>query len=70
MDEMFVYTKRNLKLADEYIADIQPGPILNFCSIPLALAHATVQALSAGESKLNRAAVLEIVSRLTGGAKA
>lgn len=70
MDEMFVYTKRNLKLADEYIADIQPGPILNFCSIPLALAHATAQALSAGESKLNRAAVLEIVSRLTGGAKA
>lgn len=68
-DEMFIYTKRNLKLADEYIADIQPGPILDFCSIPLALAHATVQVLAAGESKLNRAAVLEIVSRLTKGSK-
>lgn len=69
VEEMFVYTRRNLELADAYIADIKPGPILDFCSIPLALAHATVHALAAGESKLNRAAVLEIVSRLTGEAK-
>lgn len=65
IEEMFTYTRRNLELADEYIADIKPGPILDFCSIPLALAHGTLFALSNGESKLNRAAVLEIVSRIT-----
>lgn len=68
-EEMFVYTRRNLELADAYIADIQPGPVLQFCSIPLALAHATLHALAAGEGKLNRAAVLDIVSKLTGESK-
>lgn len=66
MDEMFAYTKRNLEQADAYIADIPPGPIFNFCSIPLALAHGSLNALAAGESKLRRSDVLEIVSRLTG----
>ncbi|NOU94288.1 phytoene/squalene synthase family protein [Paenibacillus sp. LMG 31456] len=66
IEDMFAYTTRNLEMANEYIADIKPGPILDFCSIPLALAHGTLFALSNGESKLNREAVLQIVSRITG----
>ncbi|GGD76424.1 hypothetical protein GCM10010911_38120 [Paenibacillus nasutitermitis] len=64
--EMLAYTKRNLKLADEYIADLKPGPALKFCKIPLALAHATVNLLAAGGSKLTRDTVLKIVNRING----
>ncbi|MCS7461576.1 squalene/phytoene synthase family protein [Paenibacillus doosanensis] len=67
MEEMIQYTRKNLQLADEYIADLKRGPVLNFCSIPLALAHGTLKAITAGKSKLNRAAVLEIVSRVMAG---
>jgi farnesyl-diphosphate farnesyltransferase len=69
MDEMVAYTRKNLQQADEYIAAIPPGPIYQFCSIPLALAHGSLNALAAGESKLRRSDVLEIVSRLTGDTK-
>ncbi|WP_409347218.1 squalene/phytoene synthase family protein [Paenibacillus sp. MBLB4367] len=67
-EEMVAYTKRNLALADAYIADIQPGPIHNFCSIPLALAHGTLEAMTEGKAKLNRTSVLDIVKRVTGRA--
>lgn len=39
------YTRRNLQLADSYIADLKEGPALKVCKIPLALAHATVNQL-------------------------
>ncbi len=63
--EMQQYTRRNLQLADAYIADLKQGPALKFCKVPLALAHATLNLLSAGGSKLTRDAVLKIVSKVT-----
>lgn len=64
--EMHQYTCRNLQTADSYIADLKDGPALKFCKIPLALAHATVNLISAGGSKLTRDTVLKIVNRVTG----
>ncbi|MUG72917.1 phytoene/squalene synthase family protein [Paenibacillus validus] len=64
--EMQQYTRRNLQLADSYIADLKEGPALKFCKIPLALAHATVNLIAVGGNKLTRDAVLKIVSRVTG----
>lgn len=64
--EMQQYTRRNLQIADSYIADLKDGPALKFCKIPLSLAHATVNLISAGGSKLTRDAVLKIVNRVTG----
>lgn len=62
--EMLVYTRRNLKIADEYIADLKKGPALSFCKIPLTLAHATVNLIAAGGNKLTRDAVLKLVGKL------
>lgn len=59
--EMLRYTRRNLKVADEYLSELKPGPALQFCKIPLALAHATVRLISLGGKKLSRADVHEIV---------
>ncbi|WNQ09061.1 phytoene/squalene synthase family protein [Paenibacillus aurantius] len=66
MDEMVRYTRRNLKAADEYISELKKGPALDFCRIPLALAHATVNIIASGGSKLTRAKVLDIVARVRG----
>lgn len=66
MKEMLAYTRKNLEQADAYIADLPPGPIYRFCSIPLALAHGSLKAVAVGE-KLRRTEVLDIVSRLTKG---
>jgi farnesyl-diphosphate farnesyltransferase len=63
--EMFAYAKRNLAQADAYISGIHSGPIHDFCIIPLALAHGTLEALEAGESKLSRAEVIQIVNQVT-----
>ncbi|MEK3720014.1 phytoene/squalene synthase family protein [Paenibacillus sp. FSL H8-0034] len=62
-EEMFAYTRGNLALADRYVANLKPGPVFDFCKLPLALAHGTLSALEAGEEKLNRAAVIEIVKQ-------
>jgi farnesyl-diphosphate farnesyltransferase len=62
--EMLLYTRHHLEVADSYIADLKEGPALKFCKIPLALAHATVNLIAAGGSKLTRDAVLKIVSRV------
>lgn len=62
LDDMFVYAKRNLKKADEYVKSIKKGPILNFCQIPLALAKATLDAIEKGKEKLSREEVKAIVS--------
>ncbi|MDD9270235.1 squalene/phytoene synthase family protein [Paenibacillus sp. GCM10023248] len=64
--EMQQYTCRNLQTADSYIADLKDGPALKFCKVPLALAHATVNLIAAGGSKLTRDAVVKIVNRVTG----
>ncbi|MCA0757153.1 squalene/phytoene synthase family protein [Paenibacillus sp. N4] len=63
--EMLKYTRRNLKIADSYIEDLRGGPALDFCKIPLKLAHATVNLISVGGNKLTRDAVLKLVNSLS-----
>lgn len=63
-EDMFTYARRNLALADVYLENIKPGPILNFCKIPIALAHGTLDALTEGKEKMSRTAVTEIVSQV------
>jgi farnesyl-diphosphate farnesyltransferase len=64
-EDMHAYARRNLALADAYVAALPPGPVLNFCAIPLALAYATLQSLASGDGKLSRSDVLQIVSQYT-----
>lgn len=59
--EMQIYARRNLGYADDYVRLLRPGPALDFCRIPLALAYATVDALSEGREKLTRNEVNSIV---------
>ncbi|MFB9751309.1 squalene/phytoene synthase family protein [Paenibacillus hodogayensis] len=68
MEEMGAYIRKNMEQADAYLAEIPPGPIYRFCSIPLALARGSLKAVAAG-SKLKRADVLAIVNRVTGALK-
>lgn len=62
-EDMQDYARRNLALADAYTSALPPGPVLDFCSIPLALAYATLDALARGDSKLSRSDVLQIVQQ-------
>lgn len=64
--DMFTYARRNLTLADDYKNSIQTKTILEFCNIPLALAHGTLTSLEAGKTKLSRTAVFDIVKRVVG----
>jgi farnesyl-diphosphate farnesyltransferase len=66
-EEMQGYARRNLALADAYTSALPEGPALDFCRIPLALAHATLDALARGEEKLSRTAVIHLVQQATGG---
>ncbi|MEW5871311.1 MAG: phytoene/squalene synthase family protein [Chloroflexota bacterium] len=59
--EMQAYARRNLAAADAYLDSLPPGPAREFCRIPLVLAHATLDALEQGKSKLSRSEVLELV---------
>ena len=65
VEDMQHYARRNLALADAYTAGLPKGPALLFCRIPLALAHATLDALSQGKEKLSRSDVLAIVGPLS-----
>lgn len=62
-EDMQTYARRNLALADAYAGSLPPGPVLDFCSIPLALAYATLDALARGDRKLSRSDVIEIVKQ-------
>lgn len=62
-EDMQNYARRNLALAGTYTRALPPGPALDFCTLPLALAYATLDALARGEEKLSREAVLQIVSQ-------
>jgi farnesyl-diphosphate farnesyltransferase len=66
-EDMQAYARRNLALADAYTSSLPPGPVLDFCTIPLALAYATLDSLARGESKLSRSEVLQIVEQSTSG---
>ncbi|MGK7888640.1 MAG: squalene/phytoene synthase family protein [Leptolyngbyaceae cyanobacterium] len=60
------YARRNLTLADAYTQSLAKGPTRNFCQIPLALAHATLDALDLGAEKLTRNAVHAVIEQLMG----
>ncbi|HZS88611.1 MAG TPA: phytoene/squalene synthase family protein [Chloroflexota bacterium] len=60
--DMHAYARRHLALADAYTDALPPGPALEFCTIPLALAYATLDALERGQSKLSRGEVLQIAA--------
>jgi farnesyl-diphosphate farnesyltransferase len=62
-DDFRLYAKGNLSRGDAYVAGFPAGPARIFCQGPQALAHATLDALARGESKLSRSAVLELVGR-------
>ena len=62
-EDMHVYARRNLALADAYARSLPAGPPLDFCTIPLALAYATLEALAHGDGKLSRSEVLRIVDQ-------
>jgi len=64
-EQMHTYARKNLEMADAYTAALPLGPALDFCRLPLALAHATLDALSQGEEKLSRSMVMSLVSQLT-----
>jgi len=60
-DDMYAYAYRQLALADAYKEALPPGPVFEFCAIPLALARATLTALAQGAPKLTRDTVLQTV---------
>lgn len=64
MGEMFIYARSNLEMGETYSNGIESGPIRNFCTIPLALAKGTLDAMESGEAKLTRADVNTIVHRV------
>ncbi|BAZ88827.1 squalene/phytoene synthase [Raphidiopsis curvata NIES-932] len=58
------YARRHLALADSYTNSLPPGPALQFCQIPLALAHGTLDALANGREKLSRHDVYALIENL------
>lgn len=65
-EDIRAYAKRNLTLADAYTQSLPKGPARDFCQIPLALAHATLDVLTHGEEKLSRSAVHAVIDHLIG----
>jgi len=59
--QMMAYAQANLTLAEAYIAELPAGPVRDFCQIPHTLAHATLEALKQGRSRLERAEVLQLL---------
>lgn len=68
-EKMQMYARRNLALADAYTSALPLGPALDFCQIPLTLAHATLDALTYGQDKLSRSAVIALVEQVTDSKK-
>ncbi|BAY78189.1 Squalene/phytoene synthase [Nostoc sp. DSM 114161] len=60
------YARRNLGLAEAYTKNLPTGPALDFCQIPLTLAHGTLDALANGKEKLSRSDVLALLEQLIG----
>ncbi|BAY89734.1 MULTISPECIES: squalene/phytoene synthase family protein [unclassified Tolypothrix] len=60
---MHEYARRNLALADAYTKHLPPSPALDFCQIPLTLAHGTLDALANGKEKLSRHDVLALLKK-------
>ncbi len=64
--QMHAYARKNLAWADAYVRSLPPGPALDFCKIPLALAYATLEALEQGKIKLERSDVLRVLAGTLG----
>jgi farnesyl-diphosphate farnesyltransferase len=64
-ENMQAYARRNLTLADAYTAALPAGPALDFCQIPLTLAHGTLEAIARGKDKLSRSDVLALIEQVT-----
>jgi farnesyl-diphosphate farnesyltransferase len=65
-DDLQVYARRNIQLADAYTASLPPGsPAFDFCQIILTLAHATLDAMLHGSEKLSRSQVMALVQQVT-----
>lgn len=64
-EQMHSYARRNLQLADAYTSALPIGPALDFCQIPLTLAHATLDALVHGQEKLSRSAVIALIEQVS-----
>jgi farnesyl-diphosphate farnesyltransferase len=60
-EQMYHYAHRQLSLAEAYTRTLASDSIAYFIKIPLALAYATLDALTRGEAKLSREAVLQII---------
>ncbi len=63
--QLQTYARRNLALADAYTESLPLGPALDFCKIPLTLAHGTLNALADGKEKLSRSDVLTMIEQIT-----
>jgi len=63
IEDMHVYARRNLKLADQYTKSLSAGPALKFCKIPLTLAYGTLDIMALGKEKLSRSDVLALVNQ-------
>lgn len=63
-EDMHRYARRNLAMADAYTAALPKGPARDFCQVPLALAHGTLDVLAQGKEKLTRMDVLSIIGKL------
>ncbi|WP_088243987.1 squalene/phytoene synthase family protein [Calothrix rhizosoleniae] len=64
-EDMQMYARRNLSLADAYTKALSQGPAFNFCIIPLTLAHATLDVLILGKPKLSRSQVMSLIEQVT-----
>jgi farnesyl-diphosphate farnesyltransferase len=64
-EQMYHYAHQQLSLAEAYTRTLVSDSIAYFIEIPLALAYATLDALTHGEAKLSREAVLQIIQDTT-----
>jgi farnesyl-diphosphate farnesyltransferase len=64
-EQMHLYARKNLQLADQYTQSLPKGPALDFCKIPLALAHGTLDVLALGKEKLSRSDVMALVEQVS-----
>lgn len=60
-DDLHGYILRQARLADAYLDQLSPGPVREFCRVPLVLAKATLEKIAGGRSKLSRHEVVQIV---------
>jgi farnesyl-diphosphate farnesyltransferase len=61
--QMHEYAQRNLRLAEAYTSALKPGPVKEFCQLPLLLAQGTLEALMKGKEKLSRVQVMLLVQK-------